>query len=152
MNDATKSAFKKWYEKDKDKLSEKRKQRYQSDAAYRAMCIARAAERRAKFPAPSRAEMPIFKEVNGKSVEVFRISEVGQMIGIGIQTIRAWEVSGLVPKPTVKSFHRNYTKFQIALMKELADLSHQHRYDRENRTSILESKSTEVWKKWDQLE
>lgn len=152
MNDATKNAFKKWYEKDKDKLSEKRKQRYQTDPEYRAKCLARAAQRRAEFPKPPRAGEARFKEIDGKPREVFRIGEVSQMIGIGLQTIRSWEASGTIPGPSIESAQRLYTGTQIALMRELAALSHQHRYDRENRASVIAEMSAQVWQKWNQEE
>lgn len=152
MTEASKNTFKKWYEKNKGKLSEKRMARYKEDAAYREKNVARTAKRRENFPEPSRAGESRVKEVNGKPVEAFRISEVGAMIGIGIQTIRGWEASGIIPTPSVKSVHRFYSTMQITLMKELADLCNQHRYDRANRASVIASKSAEVWAKWDQEE
>ncbi|MGZ7196797.1 hypothetical protein ACXWOC_11470, partial [Streptococcus pyogenes] len=39
--------FRKWYEENKDKLSEKRRSRYQTDPAYREAAKKRAAEARA---------------------------------------------------------------------------------------------------------
>lgn len=152
MSETTNNAFKKWYEKGKDKLSEKRKQRYQTDPEYRAKYLARAAKRRAEFPPPSRAGQPRIREVGGKPQEVFSIGETSQMIGIGPQTIRQWEAAGTIPPPSVEGVHRLYTNTQIKQLKELAQLSHEHRYDRAGRDTIIAAASTRIWHGWNQDE
>lgn len=141
--------FKKWYATHKEALSLKRKKKYQSDPAHREAVKARQADYRASHPTPSRAGEARFKQVNGKTVEVFRIGEVGAMIGRSDQTIRDWEAQEIIPKPTVKSPHRYYTKVQVSLMKGLADLIDVVRHDgNEVLSAAIATKSAEIHKKW----
>lgn len=143
------SPFKKWYSTNKESLSDTRKARYKNDAAYREEVLERQRKYREDHPTPSRAGESRIKTVNGKKVEVFRITEAGTMIGRCDQTLRDWEAKGIIPKPTVQSAHRYYTKFQVTLLKELADLIDVVRYEGELIVqTAIKNKSIEIHSKW----
>lgn len=141
--------FKMWYTVNKDKLSEKRKQLYHSDPEYRKKNNETSAKWRKEHPAPSRAGESRFKKYKGATIEVFRITAVAEMIGRSDQTIRGWEADGVIPKPLIESAHRYYTKKQIMLMRELAEIIDLVRYDgRELLNLAIKSKSEEIHKQW----
>ncbi len=47
---------------------------------------------------------------------IYRIGDVSEMVGLGIQSLRMWELKGWIPKPAFKGNHRFYTKDQINLI------------------------------------
>lgn len=145
------SYFSRWYEANKEELSKKRKAKYQKDPEFRQSSLQKAAEWREKNPRASKAGKPSLREVNGVMVEVFRISAVGGMIGRSDQTIRDWEDEGIIPPPTVVSAHRYYTRNQIKLMRELADLISVIRvkgFKLEVLQTAMNSKSSDIHSKW----
>lgn len=141
--------FSRWYEANKEKLSAERKAKYNNDAEYRQASLQKAAEWRAKNPRVSRVGVPSKRMSNGVLTEVFRITAAGKMIGRSDQTIRDWEDEGIIPPPTVVSAHRFYTRNQIELMKELADLINLVRYQGlEVLQTAMDSKSSDIHSKW----
>lgn len=143
------SGFKSWYALNKDALSQRRKAKYRQDPEHRDAIIDRQREYRKNHPTPSRAGQTSYRLVAGKKQEVFRIGKVAEMIGRTDQTIRDWEASDIIPKPTVQSAHRYYTKNQVKLMGELADLIDlMRKTDRKDLDSVVAGKSEELHQRW----
>lgn len=144
-----KAKFREWYATNKAVVNAKRQKKYEEDEAYRLSTLARAAAWREQNPAASRAGASRFKVVKGKEVEAFRITEVGKMIGRSDQTIRDWEARGLIPRPTIESAHRYYTKHQVKLLQELCDIAEVVRGEtREVSGEAIASKSKAIHKLW----
>lgn len=142
-------SFSDWYFDNKERLSIKRKEMYQKNDEYRKANNERSARWRKEHPAPSRAGESRFKKIGEDTVEVFRITAVSQMIGRSDQTIRGWESEGVIPKPLIDSKHRYYTKKQIMLMRELAELIDLVRYEgRELLKTAIQTKSVDIHKQW----
>ncbi len=150
MEEQKKTPFKKWYEKNAAKLAEARKRRYQNDPEYRDAILKRQQSYRRNHPGASRAgESRLKKTASGQLVETFRIGEVAQMIGRSDQTIRDWEDAKLIPTPTIQSAHRYYTKQQVALMRELAQVIDIARSEgREVLGEAVAQKSREIHQNW----
>lgn len=149
MKSREKSAFKAWYEKNKDSLSEQRRRRYQADPEFREAVLARAAQWRRDNPEKvSRVGQAGLKDINGRKLECFRMSEACRRIGCSDQSIRDWEASGLIPEPTVQSAHRYYTAAQIELLRDFFEFMTAVRYDKLNRTRLVAEKSSELRNRW----
>jgi len=144
------SSFKSWYSKNKGALSKKRKARYAQDKEYRDAIINHQREYREANPPPSRAGRARFKEIGGKEVEVVRIGKVAASIGRSDQTIRDWELGGIIPEPSIIGSHRYYTLKQVALLKELADLiDFMRATNRKELGAVIKVKSAEIFINWE---
>lgn len=145
----TKSAFSKWYEQHREGLNSARRLRYQNDPEYRGEVLRTQRERRQASPVPSRAGASRYKEVGGSTVYTYRISEVAEMVGKTVQTIRLWEAQGYIPKPTIPSEKRFYTKHQASLIVELsAVLDIKRRVPMSDRGDPLRQVLTKITSQW----
>lgn len=111
-----KSYFQAYYAKNRDKLSEKRRERYRTDEKYRNQVKQRAMERylrqreerlkdleeNPQEPRVRGNNFPRVMEIDGKDVLVHGVSEFASRVGRNVQTITAWEGKGVIPTPTVK--------------------------------------------------
>lgn len=147
--DNRRQSFSKWYDGNKDKLSQKRATKYKTDPAYRQAALDRSAKQRKENPRPKQTVEQHFREINGQTVEVFRIGTVASQIGRDEQTIRLWEERGLIPKPTAPGKHRYYTRQQVSLMRELAETIGFSRYDAVIRRAATEAKSQHIHSQWE---
>jgi DNA-binding transcriptional MerR regulator len=64
-----------------------------------------------------------FVTVNGEKVEVFYINELAYALGRDTQTVRKWEIAGVIPKSVFKdsSNRRMYSREQIDLVVKIAE-------------------------------
>jgi DNA-binding transcriptional MerR regulator len=111
-----KSYFQEYYEKNREVLSKKRRDRYRDDPEYRDQVKKRAMERYLKQreerlkdleenpqePKVRGNNFPRVMEIDGKDVLVHGVSEFASRVGRNVQTITAWEAKGIIPAPTVK--------------------------------------------------
>ena len=104
--------YQRWYERNKEKFNEKRRKRYQQDPKYRKRQQKYLAESRSR--ARSRRQAPV---PDGR----LSVRAVAEEIGRDVQTIRAWEQRGLIPKSVNERGHRVYTEHQLKLLKDLRD-------------------------------
>ena len=89
----------------------------------------------------SRERVPVkFTTPTGLEVELFRIGTLAYCLGRSPQTIRKWEVGGIIPKTPFKNNRgmRLYTQEQIDIIVKYAEKSHIKSGSR-----ICESKFTE---------
>ena len=149
QEDAQKSAYRRWYEKNKEQFNAKRRQRYQEDDEYREKALENTRTYRSEgVRHPELADTPMYREWNGELIEVFRISTVAEMIGRSVQAIRKWEKNEIIPKPYFGRGHRVYTANQIKLLKKVAAFSDKYRYNRAKYYAKLEKLVNEVYEKW----
>ncbi len=104
-----KSSNQRWYEKNKQRLSEKRKRLYAENSEYRQKAIDRSRRRRSgeQLPAmpPVPADAPIsFKDAAGR-------------LGIGVSTLREWRRKGLFPDPKHYNGGLWFTEKQVELLR-----------------------------------
>lgn len=130
------TAFKKWYQKNKPRVSEERKERYHNDPVYRAKCLAQARRYRKYNPRKKSSE------VTG----LYRIGEVAKEVGVTVDKIRYWESIGAIPVSGDPGSHRRYTIPQISLMKRLNYKAEMYEYD-DPRTRVL---IREIKKRWNE--
>lgn len=143
----SRTAYQKWYQTNKASFNEKRKKKYHSDPEVREKAISNAKKYRQENPRQNGEEQH-YREVGGKVVEVFRITETANRIGRSVESIRSWEKKGWIPTPSIDSTHRYYTIKQIQLLKDFAEFIDQVRYDREVRALAIKKKSSELYSLW----
>lgn len=141
-------AFQSWYERNKESMRQKRAEKYRNDPEYRQAALDRAAKQRASTPRTAAEKGQRFRVIDGKSVEVFRIGAVAEMIGKDEQTIRLWESRGVIPAPSAPGKHRYYTATQVSLLKGLCSVLGDNRYDAATCRDALADKSKEVYVNW----
>jgi MerR-like DNA binding protein len=82
------SPYSKWYEKNKEWLSQGRKQRYAQDAAYRQRALEASRKRR-------RGESTTTTLLQG----LISVAEAAERIGIGVSTLHEWRRKGYFLEP-----------------------------------------------------
>src|SRR5512133_3859968 len=88
------SGFRSWYVKNKQRLSEKRKQRYAEDPEYRQRALEASRLRR-------RGESALTTPPEGLS----SFAEAAERIGVGISTLHEWRREKLFPEPKRHNGH-----------------------------------------------
>lgn len=140
------TTFDKWYEKNKDKVSERRKKRYEQDDEYREKRLAEARrhywlkKRRAQpislepvdkeeFPPDDTLTIVIThpKDIRkGMAVEVpvYRPGTVARLVKRSVQTIRLWGLKGYIPEVLYRApgGARLYTKDQFDVIADAKPL------------------------------
>lgn len=122
--------FRKWYEEHGDDLNAKRRDRYASDPEYRekAKAQARIARERRRARGGQVSETTVKRVIDGKEVELYRVSAAAEMIGKSPDTIRLWTRKGYVPGEAGE--HRLYSLKQVKLLQKLAKVIDKYRYNR----------------------
>jgi len=106
-----KAYYTKWQAENGAARNKARREAYAKDAKVRKRARESAQRYREKGTGPS----PIrrYREINGKTVEVFSTGGVAHKIGRSTQVLRNWEYKGWIPKPTIDAPHRLYTLQQL---------------------------------------
>jgi hypothetical protein len=126
-----------YWKKNRDRLLEKRKERYRKDAEYRRKMKERALESKKRFkelenedllsggivkrgPKSSkvhRLELPGNRSYN---VTMLTIGQLSKALGRVPQTIRSWEEKGYIPRAIYRDSNDNrlYTEFQVKKLQE----------------------------------
>lgn len=88
-----KEYFAKWYELNRERLSNKRKDRYNSDPEYRERVLTNSRKSRKS------KERPVVQvvTVSGQDYNALSIAEACEKIGISVETMIKWEKSKVVP-------------------------------------------------------
>jgi DNA-binding transcriptional MerR regulator len=124
--------FKKWYEKNGDRLNKARRARYKSDPDYRkAVLETNLASRRRRQQAKNEATgvensarrvdvQNVWRIVEKDGEQFFTISTLGRVLGKSIKTLRVWESKGILPETPHRSAkgERLYTSAQILDIRE----------------------------------
>ena len=128
--------FRKWYAKNGADLNAKRRQRYAEDPSYRDKAkVSSGMSRQRRKERGGVAETSVLRVVDGKEIEMFRVSAVGEMIGKSPDTIRLWCRKGWIPNGEAGE-HRLYHLHQIKLLKVLAETLEKSRYKKSYKKTL----------------
>lgn len=117
-NDIT--SFQKWYGRNSENLSRKRKEQYANDPEFREKALARAKDYRNKKKNGHVAQKTTrYRNYNGTQQQVFTTGGVADSLGCGVTTIINWESKDWIPLPIFDEPHRFYLQHQVTLMKNL---------------------------------
>jgi predicted DNA-binding transcriptional regulator AlpA len=107
-----KSPYRRWYEKNQQTLSERRKKRYAEDSEYRQRAIERSQRRR-------RGEVTLTTPPADAPIS---FGEAAKHIGVGKSTLDDWRSKKYFPEPKHYNGRRLwFTEKQVLLLKELKD-------------------------------
>ncbi len=109
--------YSEYYDRNRNDINRKRRERYAKDQAYRDKVVKSAVEAKSKKVEERGGK--VVREYEGQEVLGYRIGTAAQMLGKSVPTLRFWESEGLIPKPIFEGFQRVYTVFQVTLMQNL---------------------------------
>jgi hypothetical protein len=107
LNLKKESAFAKWYAKNKERLSDKRKKLYADEPQYRQRALEASRRRRRgelRVPVP-----------NG----LISFAEGAKSIGVGVSSLHDWRSKGLFPEPKHDNGSLWFSDKQVRLLKHL---------------------------------
>lgn len=111
--------YAKWYQANKERLAEKRRERYVNDPVYRSKAIALATQ----YRSGSRVIEETI-ELNGQSERLLPVNDLAEALGVERLTITNWEVRGLFPATPyllTASKKRYYTHGMIEAAKAVVE-------------------------------
>lgn len=110
--------FKDWYEKNKERLSEKRKKLYKSDPDYRQTQVNR-----------SRSNRAARKVIDTRPAEyIFDTKQLTEYLGVTSFTLGSWRKKGYYPQPASFSGKFFFTQKQADQLKKLADFMQMYEF------------------------
>jgi hypothetical protein len=157
---------KKYYEKNRDQLLEKKRKRYCEDEEYRKRINSRAVDRQRNTRITvtrrkrSAKDPRIFKvSIDGTLVELkmYTLRQLAVALGKSIKTLRAWEERGIFPKALYRdtcgvSGNRLYPEFQFTLILEAyakaLRADGRHRIDTRVSATSFPRRLREIWDKY----
>jgi len=131
------SPFKEWYQKNRDELARRRKERYHSDPVYRAQVKARSEDYRKRV----RDAKPEFPGMT--------IAQVCEHLGVSDWTLNKWRNLGYYPEPIKYNGKPSFTQRQVALLASIKRFF--KRYPRRSAAlhrAELEQLTADVAHKW----
>lgn len=140
-----------YYKKNKDRLSEKRRKKYENDPEYREKIVGNSRKRASMIEKPSRAAVKrqpkTYLEADGS--RKYSITFVAWAVKRSIQTIRKWEKDGILPKTPFRSPSgmRLYTQPMIDIVSEVIIGRGMARLPNKDKTIY-----TEIADKWKEIE
>jgi predicted DNA-binding transcriptional regulator AlpA len=111
--------FKGWYALNKEKLSQKRKERYRNDPDYKAKVLSAASISRKKATDVASVKSVT---VNGAEYEAHPITSVAHQVGISRETILNWEACGLIPTTPFRLTGRGVRFYTVGMIEVLASV------------------------------
>ena len=119
-----------YYQKNRDRIASRKKDRYEKDPNYRAAILTRRnkqrdqekEERNSPDRVPKAVKPPRLMKVtvNGvdRTVSMYTLGQLSYKLNLQPQTIRKWEIQGIIPPPTYRSRgrHRLYTEFEVDII------------------------------------
>jgi hypothetical protein len=108
-----KSSYQKWYEKNKQRLSEERKRLYGENPEYRARAIEASRKRRSGEQTPPILPVPPDAPIS--------LREAAERVGAGVSTLREWLSKNYFPEP--RRYNRGlwFTEKQVELLRLLKE-------------------------------
>lgn len=111
MTDRQSEYYKDWYQKNRERLAEKRREKYRQDQEYRKSILDRSREWRR-----SRGAL-VEKPTEFAATQ----DDLIQELGITVWTLRQWRTAGLFPRPHRFGRQLWYTNKQVSLLAKLRD-------------------------------
>lgn len=110
MRDAQAEAYSRWYERNKEALSEKRKKRYREDPEYRAACLARKA-----LQTKEQTSEPVPEQY------VMNLTDTAEALDVSLWKLRSWREKGYYPEPYTHARGVYFTTAQFNAVASLRD-------------------------------
>lgn len=119
----SKTYWKYYYEKNKDRLNEKKRQRYKTDATYREALLTNAKLRATLYRASSKlARKDLIKTVYGIEEKPYSLKAMSRIAGIYYDVIRKWFKAGYIPQPLYYNGKRAlYSESQVLYFKDFIE-------------------------------
>src|SRR5437763_811710 len=109
-----KSTYQKdWYEKNKERLSAKRKKRYAENSAYRQRLVETSRRRRSGEQPPPTPPVPADAPIS--------FEEAADRLGKGLSTLREWRRRQFLPEPTRHNRGLWFSEKQVTLLGKLKE-------------------------------
>ena len=108
-----------WYEKNSEKLSKKRKERYRHDKAYRDKAKEYARNHRRKVAEGHKPTYWKDIEWKGRLITVYSLGHMAAYVQRCRTTLLKWEKEGYIPKPVFPERYRWYTEHQCNLIGQI---------------------------------
>ena len=157
MSDADVKAYQaRYYQQNRDKITRKRRDRYQNDAEYQEQVKTRALDRfRALRDVRLKTEpkkghwkrglnRPRLIRTGDKQVFVHGVGEFAKRITVNVQTITAWQKMKIIPPPTViDEFGRRW--YSSGYMDTVAQAVKEYHESRDRRLSKLREHVRQAW-------
>jgi hypothetical protein len=123
--------FAKWYEANKQKIADRRKERYQNDPEYKAKVLANSKRSRSPKFIDRGAGRIVGKD--GVERNAYSLAEASVLLGVSRETLVAWVKGGLVPANPFANFYTigqvNAVRYAIELRKQEGKRVHIKRSD-----------------------
>jgi len=113
--------YDKWYDENKDKVAERRKERYETDPEYQQKVLQRSSDYRQRQREVNQVRVPrhqrprMFK-VNGSEVALYSIGAFASYINRSVQSINHWETNGLLPRTPYRVGKRGFRYYSAEMM------------------------------------
>jgi MerR HTH family regulatory protein len=111
------SSFSRWYQQNKERLSQRRKQRYAQDSEYRQRAVEGSRRRR-------RGESNSTTPPNDVPIS---FGQAAERIGVSGSTLHSWRRQKLFPEPKHHNGRLWFGEQQIALLRDLKEKVHGRR-------------------------
>lgn len=108
--------FQHWYEKNKESISQRRKDSYASDPEYREKLRQKSKDYRERRARGEQVQTKRYATVKGKRVRVYTTGHIADRYGVSSEYVRRLQVVGKVPPPTIPGKHRLYTGHQMMMI------------------------------------
>jgi hypothetical protein len=102
--------FKIWYSKNKQKLSEKRKERYKNDPVYREKALERRKEQIKRTPKLKDSRPDVY---------TFSFTQTAEALEISTWRLRSWRDNDYYPEPYKHGREMWFTQQQVYLLKDV---------------------------------
>lgn len=109
--------FKTWYQKNKQSLSEKRKERYKNDPEYRAKALERRKAQIERTPKLRDSKPEIY---------AFSFNAVAEELGVSAWRLRNWRENSYYPEPYKHGRELWFTQQQVYLLKDVVKFFDKH--------------------------
>jgi len=101
------NAFREWYDKNRDRWNEQRRDRYHTDSTYREQVLERNRVARAKRAETrtkrKKRDEPGFRFIKRDGVRLFSVKAMAMTVGKSVSTVRTMIAKGKLPPPTYVS-------------------------------------------------
>lgn len=117
-----------WYQENKERISQKRKEAYRNDPEYRERVLAQSAEHREKRRVAPRVKIPRhqvprrYPTGDGGEIVLFSIGFFSLFIARSVQSINEWEKAGILPRTPYIQGTRRFRFYSQAMMEAVRDM------------------------------
>lgn len=113
--------YEKWYEKNREDVAERRKDRYENDPEYREKVLERSAQYRERQREVTQVRVPRHQkprmfDMDGGEVALYSIGAFASYINRSVQSINHWESNGLLPRTPYRVGKRGFRYYSAEMM------------------------------------